>query len=498
MKDTKNKPNLYAMSGFEKFQFKFIQFFKNIPSHIANFFVGIGKAIAAFFLWIGRDIKDIGVTFVQGDWKTKISFLIMGFGNFARKQYARGVAFLLGEVGFIYYMMKIGSKYLADFGTLGTKEAYYDENFVFTYGDNSFFILLFGVLSIFVIALFVLLWRANVKSNRANELRLKAGKPLATNTEDLKSLLDHNFDKTLLTLPMLGIGIFVVLPIAFMICVAFTNYDYTHLAPANLFTWVGFDNFKNLVSVGDGGFGTTFVTVLLWTLVWAFFATFLNYFLGMGVAILINKKGIKFKKMWRTILIMTIAIPQIVSLLYVGKLFAADGLINLALIKHGIISSPLPFWTNENWARVMIVVINIWIGIPYAMLMTTGLLMNIPEELYESARIDGANRFQMFRKITLPYMLFVTGPYLLTNFTANLNNFNVIYLLSQGGPRGMKMSGGAGYTDLLVTWLYKMTINNSDYKMAAVIGIMVFLVTAIISLVVYNILPSVKDEEGFQ
>ena len=124
--------------------------------------------------------------------------------------------------------------------------------------------------------------------------------------------------------------------------------------------------------------------------------------------------------------------------------------------------------------------------------------MNIPEELYESARIDGANPFQMFRHITLPYMLFVTGPYLLTNYIANLNNFNVIYLLSQGSPRGMKLAGGAGYTDLLITWLYKMTVNNSDYKMAAVIGIMVFAVTAIISLVVYSILPSVKDEEGFQ
>ena len=104
----------------------------------------------------------------------------------------------------------------------------------------------------------------------------------------------------------------------------------------------------------------------------------------------------------------------------------------------------------------------------------------------------------MFMKITLPYMLFVTGPFLLTSFIGNLNNFNVIFLLNQGQPQSMKLTGGAGYTDLLVTWLYKMTINDTNYKMAAVIGIMVFLVTAVISLVVYNFLPSVKDEEGFQ
>ena len=137
-------------------------------------------------------------------------------------------------------------------------------------------------------------------------------------------------------------------------------------------------------------------------------------------------------------------------------------------------------------------------SITYVMLIMTGLLMNIPEELYESAKIDGANSFQTFRKITLPYMLFVTGPYLLTSFTGNLNNFNIIFLLNQGKPQSLSLSGGAGYTDLLVTWLYKMTVEDTNYKMAAVIGIMVFVVTAVVSLVVYNMLPSVKDEEGFQ
>ncbi len=146
----------------------------------------------------------------------------------------------------------------------------------------------------------------------------------------------------------------------------------------------------------------------------------------------------------------------------------------------------------------MIILVNIWIGIPYLMLIATGLLMNIPEDLYESARIDGANSFQMFWKITLPYMLFVTGPFLLTQFTGNLNNFNVIYLLTQGKPLSTSLTGNAGHTDLLVTWLYKMTVNDTNYKMAAVIGIMVFVVTAVTSLVVYNMLPSVRDEEGFQ
>ena len=357
---------------------------------------------------------------------------------------------------------------------------------------------LFGLLTIFFTAAVIFIWRVNVRENRNAQRILAAGKKLPTSMHDIRSLLDDNFDKTLLALPVLGIFVFTVLPIIFMICVAFTNYDYNHQAPAKLFTWVGFDNFENLLSFGDAGMGGTFAQVLGWTLIWAFFATFLNYFLGMGVAILINKKGIKFKKMWRTILVMTIAIPQFVSLLYVSKMFAADGLINSYLMKWEIIDKALPFWTDGTWAQVTIIFINLWIGIPYLMLIATGLLMNIPEDLYESARIDGASPFQMFRKITLPYMLFVTGPYLLTSFTGNLNNFNVIFLLSGGKPMSMSMSQNAGRTDLLITWLYKMTVNDTNYKMAAVIGIMVFVVTAVISLVVYNFLPSVKDEEGFQ
>lgn len=462
--------------------------------------------IAGFFKGVGNTFGLIGTAFAKGDWKTKLSFIIMGFGSLMRKQFARGIAFLAVEVLYIWYLVSFGAGYLKDFGTLGTV-ATHEEPAYFNgveigkttvFGDNSFLILLFSVMTLFITALFIIIWYINVKNNYESQLKLEAGKKLPTNKQDLSSLLDHNFDKTLLAIPVLGVFMFVVVPIVFMILVAFTNYDMNHQPPTNLFSWVGFENFKNLLSIGGSGFGSTFFTVLGWTLIWAFFATFLNYFGGMAVAILINKKGIKFKKLWRTILVMTIAVPQFVSLLYIGKMFAKDGLVNGYLMKWGVIDQAIPFWTDPTLAKIMIIVINVWVGIPYVMLITTGLLMNIPEDLYESARIDGANPWQMFVKITLPYMLFVTGPYLLTSFTGNLNNFNVIYLLNTGSPLSTELTGGAGRTDLLITWLYKLTVNDTNYRMAAVIGIMVFVVTAVISLVVYNVLPSVKDEEGFQ
>lgn len=455
------------------------------------------SAVSRFFGALGQNFREIGTTFVHGDWKTKISFVILGFGPLLRGQIAKGIAFLACEVLFFYYLFHFGLQYLSKITTLGTVETVRRHRKT-VYGDNSFLILLFGILTIIIICAFIFLWRLNVRENLVEETALKQGKKLPSNRKVMKSLLDANFDKTLLAIPCAGIFLFTILPIIFMICVAFTNYDKDHQSPTNLFTWVGLENFRNLFSMGSTGLGSTFLQVLAWTLVWAFFATFIDYFLGLAVAMLINKRGIKFKKLWRTILVMTIAVPQFVSLLYIMKMFASDGMVNAFLLSHGIIQEAIPFWTDPNLARVMIIVINIWVGIPYLMLVTTGILMNIPADLYESARMDGANSWQMFTNITLPYMLFVTGPYLLTQFTGNLNNFNVIYLLTQGRPQSMSLAGNAGSTDLLVTWLYKMTVNDTNYRMAAVIGIMVFVVTAVTSLVVYNMLPSVRDEEGFQ
>ena len=456
------------------------------------------KALKSASKSFASGLGNLGESIAKGSWKTKVSMVIFGFAHILRKQFLRGFAFLAGEAALIWVIFGFGWRYISKFGTLGTSSGGYNSDGTISYGDNSFFILLYGILVILAFIALLVLWSMNLRDSYKCEKRLAEGRKLPTNKEDWHNLFDKNFAQTLLTIPVIGMFVFTVLPILFMICIAFTNYDKDHTPPAALFTWVGFENFSKIFNFGSTGLGSTFFKVLGWTLCWAFFATFLNYFLGMGVAILINRNGIKFKKLWRTILVMTIAVPQIVSLLYIGKLFAADGLINLFLMDHGIIQRAIPFWTNANYARVLIILINLWVGIPYMMLIATGLLMNIPADLYESARIDGANSFQMFRKITLPYMLFVTGPFLLTSFTGNLNNFNVIYLLNKGQPKSMSLSDGAGATDLLVTWLYTVTVTNNDYKIAAVIGIMIFIVTAVIALGVYGMLPSVKDEEGFQ
>jgi len=498
------------LSRFGKFLYKLKRFFlHSVPQAVINFFKRLWNVIKKFGLAIKNEAVDIWTTFRDGTWQTKVSYLIMGFGSIARGQILRGILFFLFEVVFIVYMIVAGGHWLSKFGTLGSKGMHmeYDEAkdvFVQVGGDDSFKILLYGLLTILFIIAFIYTWRLNVKQNKLLDQITRSGKKVKSGKDDLKSLLDDQFHKTMLALPLTGIIVFTVIPIIFMVLVSFTNYDAAHDGYSNLFTWVGLDNFNELLSwnSGSSNLSAAFGEILAWTLMWAFFATFTNYFLGMLVAILINKKGIKLKKIWRGFLVLTIAIPQFVSLLYVSKMFSDNGLVNGFLMDMGWITQPIPFWTDPILARFTVIIVNIWIGIPYLMLIATGILMNIPQDLYESSRIDGANVWQQYTRITLPYMLFVTGPYLLTSFIGNINNFNVIYLLTGGGPNNPKLltsGGSAGSTDLLITWLFNITTGaESNYKLAAVIGIMIFIVIAVLSVIVYNVMPSTKNEEDFQ
>lgn len=442
---------------------------------------------------------------IKGDIFTKLTTLIMGLGNIVRGQIIKGFLFLIAEAAFIYYMVTFGVQALLRFPALGTKEQgeVFDEAkqiYVYVKGDNSMLILLYGIITMFIILAFIVVWRAALKSAYEAEWRKKNGKSVPNLREDIHLYFDSKMHKTLLFLPAMGVLIFTIMPLIFMISMAFTNYDRDHQAPGKLFDWIGLDNFVKVLDF-SGDLGRTFWPVLGWTIVWAIFATFLNYILGMILAIVINRKDTKLKSLWRFAFVLSMAVPQFVSLLIMKSMLQPDGAINVLLRELGLIAqgASLPFLTNATWARVTVIVINIWVGIPYTILTVTGVLQNIPADLYESAKVDGANAIVTFFKITLPYMLFVTAPSLITTFIGNINNFNVIFLLTGGAPATMDYyKGTAGKTDLLVTWLYKLTIDNKDYSYGAVIGILVFVLCATSALIVYRRTGSYKNEEGFQ
>ena len=455
-------------------------------------------------------LQPIKEAWANGDTLTKISFFIMGIGNMAQKQIVKGLLFLGAELGFLIFMITAGLSYLSELiprsdnidpvdkiplmgAATSTQFINNIEQTVF--GGNSMIILLRSVAILFLIGLFLIVWRANIKSVYKVQMLEEKGKKIPTIFDDIKDLFDSQLHKTLMVIPVLGITVFNLIPLVFMILIAFTNYDAKHQPPSTQFGWVGLDNFIALLNP-TGQFGSTFLNILLWTFIWAIFATFLNYIFGMILAIMINRKGTKFKKFWRTMFVISIAVPQFVSLLLIRIMLSEYGPVNNML--NDLFGVTAPFWTDTTWARVTIIIINLWVGMPYTMLVTTGILQNIPSDLYESARVDGANAATIFWKITLPYMLFVTTPKLITDFVGNLNNFNVIFFLTAGKPVSSDYFQAAGKTDLLVTWLYNLTVDKADYCYAAVIGIAVFVISATLSLIVYRNTGSYKNEEGFQ
>lgn len=503
-----------SMSKPRRALYKVSHFFVSIGSGIVSFFRKFPRRLANLCKKIVSPLINLFNWFIEGDILTKLSFIFMGIGQIFKHQIIRGVFNLLYEIVAIIFMIFVGAPNFAKlptFGYVGSAEYEGNIGFITKYTDNSFLVLLNSVFGIVIILIWVVLWYTQIRDSFELQELKYIGKPL-TDKDTVKDFTGRNYHKVMLSIPTLGIVIFTIIPIIFMILVGFTNYNSDHVAPKELFDWVGMNNFNKLFgTTGNGGaqFASIFGQILVWTLIWAFFATFTNYFLGMVVAIMINKKGVKLKKLWRTILITTIAVPQFVSLLLMSKMLSENtGIINNLLLSWRWISSPIKWLTDGKLVKITIIIVNMWIGIPYTMLMCTGILMNIPEDLYESAKIDGASPFKMYTKITLPYMLFVTTPYLISTFVGNINNFNVIYLLSGGGPVFTNVNGviltervyGAGQSDLLITWLYKMSMGEvyKDYGASSVIGLMIFIVVAFLSLIFYSRSNSIKNEEDFQ
>lgn len=449
-----------------------------------------------------NNMKQYRYAFANGGLAIKLSPVIMGIGNLKYGQFARGIGYLILQIAFIFYMITSGATNLVNIVTLGTNQQgmVFDEEagmFVITQGDNSMRMLLAGVTTTLVIAMFIVVWISSIKSAVTSFYLKKNNKAIPGFLDDIKSLFDVNIQKLLLFLPIVGLIIFTVLPLVYMITIAFTNYDVNHQPPGNLFDWIGLDNFKLLLLSKDT-LAKTFWPVLGWTIVWAFFATFTNYFGGMLLAILINSKNIRFKKFWRTVFVITISVPSFIGLMVIRTMLNKHGIINNMLENMGFITEPLPFLTNPTWARATVIIVNMWLGIPFTMLITTGILINIPADLYESAKIDGASPVKAFIKITFPYIFYITTPYLISNFISNVNNFNPIYFLTGGGPETLQYYKGAGKTDLLVTWLYKLTSDSKNYCYAAAIGIIIFIISASLSLIVYRRSKAYNNEEGFQ
>lgn len=390
--------------------------------------------------------------------KAALLSIIPGIGQFYNKQKAKGLLFLGLFIAFFIVFADLLNMGLWGIVTLGTEVP----------RDNSVFLLAEGIIAILVIAFGIGFYYLNIKDAYRNGEKRDKGMALDTLKDRYHNLTEQGYPY-LISGPSLLLLIFsVVFPILFSFSLAFTNYDLYHSPPANLFSWVGLETFGKIFTVDI--WRSTFFDVLGWTVIWTLIASTLQVGLGIFLAVLVDQKDVKFKRVIRTILVLPWAVPGFVTILIFAGLFNDSfGAINNDILSF-IGMSPIPWMTNASWTRIALLLMQGWLGFPYVFIVTTGVLQSIPEDLYEAATIDGATALDKFRRITFPLILTAMAPIIITQYTFNFNNFNIIYLFNGGGPA--VPGSTAGGTDILVSWIYKLTMQSSQYSLAAALTIL--------------------------
>lgn len=421
------------------------------------------------------------------------SILFMGLGHVVYfKQYIKGLFYGLFEV-VILFMLPTFFRKLNHMVTLGVMRA----DLPVKERDHSIFMLIDGVIVLAIIFIFILVYIISVRGALSEYKEYCIDKSLKSNKESISRALGKAFPIFGLAPSVALILFFVVVPLIFSACVAFTNYSApNHIPPNNTVDWVGMDNFVTMFG-GEAVWTSALGRVAIWTIVWAVLATGTCYFGGLIMAVVLMDNKLKFAPVFRGIFILPYAVPSVVSMLvWQNLLNGSFGTVNRTLMQLGWIEKAIPWLSNEWLAKFTTILINLWAGFPYFMLLVTGTMTAISADLYEAARIDGANKFQVFKKITLPMVLYQTMPLIIMSFTHNINNFGAIFFLTGGNPVVADSTiTSAGGTDILVTWIYKLTVNLMKYNYASVLAIMIFIILAPFAIFQFRRTKSYKEGE---
>ncbi|AYA75059.1 sugar ABC transporter permease [Bacillus sp. Y1] len=392
--------------------------------------------------------------------------IVPGLGQFYNRQFLKGIIFLVLAASFGIVFGDILNMGFWGLFTLGEIPKV----------DHSIFLLIDGIIALIVTVLGLGVYAFNLYDAHSNGKKRDLGLKLNSVREQYHNLIDGGFPYLMISPGFLLLIFVVIFPIIFVILLAFTNYDLYHSPPAKLVDWIGIQNFIDIFKIDI--WRNTFFKVLGWTIVWTFGATTFQIALGMFLAIIVNQKDLKGKAIIRTILILPWAVPAFVSIMIFSGMFNETfGAIN-KMILPALGLDPQPWMTEANWTRLALILIQGWLGFPFIFAMVTGVLQSIPEDLYEAATVDGASIWQKFSKITLPLVLFATAPIMITQYTFNFNNFNVIFLFNNGGPA---VPGQTAWgTDILISWIYRLTMTSAQYgKAAAITMILSFIIIAV-------------------
>jgi arabinogalactan oligomer / maltooligosaccharide transport system permease protein len=413
---------------------------------------------------------------------TILSVLAMGLGQIYNRQYIKGILMLLLYGCGLYYIIFNLKEALWGIFTLGENAQHLElvgKIYKMVPGDHSIFLIVQALIVLFGLIVFVYMYIANIKDAYTTGKSREQGITPHTFIETVHYINQHKFPQFIIALPLVFVLFFTVLPLVFSVMIAFTNYSSPkHLPPANLIDWIGFDAFKELFTLSK--WAKTFYGVFTWNVIWAILATLSTFFGGFAVALLVQNSRTRMKPLWRTIYILPFAIPSFVSYLVMRNMFNSQfGPINQYLKWFGIQG---PSWLSDpTWAKATVLLVNLWHGYPISMLLIIGILTTISKELYQAADVDGASAFQQFKMITFPSVMFSLSPILIGMFAGNVNSFSAIFLLTNGNPANSEYQF-AGSTDILITWLYNLTMNQGNYNFASVIGIIIFVILATLSI----------------
>ncbi|WP_042222324.1 sugar ABC transporter permease [Oceanobacillus manasiensis] len=410
---------------------------------------------------------------------TLLSIILPGLGQLYNRRFLKGILIFLVSVSFLvttWNYIDIGIWGLFTLGTIPRDH-------------HSIQLLIQGIISLIVIAFGIAIYVYNIRDARKDAKAREDNKPNPTLLQGMTSFYDNGFPYFMILPGLLLLLFIVVVPLVFMLALAFTDYNQYNAPPRNLLNWVGFNNFKDLINVGI--WKDTFLSVFSWTIVWTVVATTLQIALGLFLALLVNDKRIKFKRTIRTVLILPWAVPAFVSILIFSALFNPTfGAINRDLLSQ--FELMIPWLSDPFWAKIALIMIQTWLGFPFVFALFTGVLQSVPQDMYEAADVDGGTRFQKLRFITMPHLLFATAPLLIMQYAGNFNNFNIIYLFNGGDPavRGQN----AGGTDILISWVYKLTFETNNYNMAAAITIIMGLIISVFAFFQFRKTASFKEE----
>lgn len=383
--------------------------------------------------------------------------------------------------------------------TLGVKQNTSEAN----YKDHSIFMMINGLMALVLVGFYIFLYQLSIGNTKVAIKKIIWNGRFPTMKEAQNDISQNSFATIGIAPSVVMIAIFALIPLLFSALVAFTNYSSPdHIPPNNLVGWVGLENFATMFStnVGNGEWAKAFGSTAVWTLVWAVFATFTCFFCGFFYAFVLQDKRIPIPTFFRTVYILPYAIPTMLSLfVWANLLNGTIGPINRTLQLLGIIDKSVPFLSDPWVAKGSLIFVNIWIGFPYAMILTTSSMTAISASLYEAATIDGATKWDQFKSITYPLVMFQLKPTLIMQFAGNINNFGAVFFLTGGGPNmpqpGLTTATNCGATDLLISWIYKLTMNTPQrYHLASVLSLLVFAV--LVPFALYNFSRATKSQEG--